>query len=67
MRFRFSFLLLFTNILSFAQPGMGDPPEEIPITDHIEILFVAFLFLGIYIIIRNKKKSQIKSLTEKSI
>lgn len=59
-----SFFVL-SSFLCFSQPGIGDPPsDEIPITDHIEILVVACLLLGAYAIIR--QKSKIKKSSERT-
>ena len=60
---------LFISVSAFSQlgpPPPGPPPTEgqIPITDHIEILVAAGILLGIYTIIRSKKRSQIKKLSK---
>ena len=57
---------LFICVSAFSQPPVDPPPTEgqIPITDHIEILVAAGILLGIYTIIRSKKKSQIKKLSK---
>jgi len=62
MRSLILFFLLFSSFFTFAQPGMEPPPQEIPITDHIEMFFVVGLLLGAYLIIRQNRKSKVKKL-----
>ena len=57
-------LILLLSINCIAQPGMGDPPSEIPITDDIEILVFAGLLLGVYSIIRYRRISGIKKISK---
>lgn len=51
----FSLSLLLISFVSFAQPGQGGPPPQVPITGGIALLIGAAIMVGVHAIRKTKQ------------